>query len=360
MTGDGSFDTTLDANGFPNQGDYGNVFLKLSTANNTLQVADYWTMFNNLSESAHDADLGSGGPILLPDMMDNNGAVRHLVVGAGKDTHIYIVDRDNMGKFDPNSNSTIYQDLPSSLGGVEATGAPAYFNGVLYFGPVKSSLRAFNFTNARLNGVVASSSATIFPYPGTIPSVSANGVSDGIVWAHENGAVAVLHAYDATNLAHELYNSNQAANSRDQFGAGNKFAVPTIANGKVYVGSSSGSVAAFGLLNLSPTPTPTPTPTDTPTATPSPTPTPTPIQVTVQTNPAGFSFTVDGATYSAAQTFSWTPGSSHTIATTSPQNGGISVVQYAWASWSDSRPISHTITPTETRLIRRSSIRSIT
>jgi len=344
MTADGAFETTLDANGFPNQGDYGNAFVKLSTANNTLQVADYWTMFNNLAESNTDTDLGSGGPIVLPDMIDNNGAVRHLAVGAGKDAHIYVVDRDNMGKFDPNSNSTIYQDLPGLLGGREF-GAPAYFNGTLYFGPVKTNLRAFTFTNARVNSIPASITATSFPYPGTIPSVSANGASNGIVWALENGAVAVLHAYDATDLARELYNSNQAANSRDQFGAGNKFAVPTIANGKVYVGSSSGSVAAFGLLNPSPTPTPTPTPT----ATPTPTSTPTPIQVTVQTNPAGLNFTVDGTAYSAAQTFSWTPGSSHAIATTNPQSGGTGIdnVRYAWASWSDSKPISHSIAPSK-------------
>ena len=348
MMAEGTFETTLDANGFPNQADYGNAFMKLSTANNTLQVADYWTMFNNLSESNLDQDLGSGGPIVLPDMVDNNGTVRHLAVGAGKDMHIYVADRDNMGKFDPNSNSTIYQDLPTSLGGREF-GAPAYFNGMLYFGPVKTSLRALTFTNARLNGIVASSSATTFPYPGTIPSVSANGASNGIVWALENGAVAVLHAYDATDLTRELYNSNQAANSRDQFGTGNKFAVPTIANGKVYVGSSSGSVAAFGLLNPGPTPTPTPTPTATPSATPTPTPTPTPIQVTVQTNPAGLSFTVDGTSYSVAQTFSWTPGSSHTIATTSPQSDGTGGdnVRYAWVNWSDTKAISHTITPTK-------------
>jgi outer membrane protein assembly factor BamB len=236
MAGNGSFETSLDADGFPNRGDYGNCFVKLSTANNTLQVADYWTMFNTIAESSADLDLGAGGPILLPDMIDSNLDVRHLAVGAGKDLHIYIVDRDNMGKFNADSNSTIYQDLPSSLGGgrgTRATGAPAYFNGMLYFGAVNDNLRAFTFTNALLNGVAASTSATTFPYPGTIPSISANGLSNGIVWALEKGSIAVLHAYDATDLTRELYNSNQAANSRDVFGAGSKFSVPTVANGKV-------------------------------------------------------------------------------------------------------------------------------
>ena len=87
---------------------------------------------------------------------------------------------------------------------------------------------------------------TSFGYPGATPSVSANGASNGIVWAVENNSPAVLHAYSATNL-NELYNSNQAANGRDQFGAGNKFITPMIANGKVYVGTTNG-VAVFGLL----------------------------------------------------------------------------------------------------------------
>jgi hypothetical protein len=105
MMANGTFDTTLDANGFPNKGDYGNGFVKLSTVNNALQVADYWMMFNTVSESHSDTDLGSGGPILLPDMIDSNGGVRHLAVGACKNSRIYITDRDNMGKFNPVSTA---------------------------------------------------------------------------------------------------------------------------------------------------------------------------------------------------------------------------------------------------------------
>jgi len=105
---------------------------------------------------------------------------------------------------------------------------------------------AFPITNARLAVKPASQSSNTFPYPGTTPSISANGSSNGIVWAVENGSTAVLHAYDATNLATELYNSNQAANSRDQF-ADNKFITPMVANGRVYVGTPN-SVAVFGLL----------------------------------------------------------------------------------------------------------------
>jgi len=111
LTGNGTFETSLDANGFPNQADFGNCFVKLSTANSTLQVADYWTMYNTIDESGADEDLGSGGAVLRPSMTDSNGDTRHLVVGAGKDGHVYEVDRDNMGKFNSVSNANVYQDV---------------------------------------------------------------------------------------------------------------------------------------------------------------------------------------------------------------------------------------------------------
>src|SRR5215813_11649942 len=116
MLANGTFEATLDANGFPNQGDYGNCFVKLSPQN-FLHVADYWTMFNTLQETTLDYDLGSGGPLVLPDMTDGDGILRRLVVGSGKDAHIYIANRDGMGKYNPNGNVTLYQDLSSSLGG---------------------------------------------------------------------------------------------------------------------------------------------------------------------------------------------------------------------------------------------------
>lgn len=245
LAGNGSFDTTLGANGFPNQGDFGNSFLKISTATRSLAVADYFTPFNVIAENSTDEDLGSGGALVLPDLTDSSGRARHLAAGAGKDGHIYIVDRDNMGKFNPASNN-IYQDIGSGLpNGVFAM--PAYFHGVLYYGAVGDTLRAFPFSNALLAPAASSQSKNTFPYPGTTPSVSANGTSNGIVWAAENGSAAVLHAYDAADLPHELYNSNQASGGRDQFGTGNKFITPTIANGKVYVGTTNG-VGVFGLL----------------------------------------------------------------------------------------------------------------
>jgi immunoglobulin I-set domain protein/putative pyrroloquinoline-quinone-binding quinoprotein len=245
LSANGVFETTLDANGFPNKQDYGNSFLKISNAGAALSVLDYFAMSNEVAESSADQDLGSGGELLLPDMTDSSNTVRHLMVGAGKDGNIYVVDRDSMGKFNANGNQN-YQTLNGVLpGGIWST--PAYFNGTLYYGDVSGTLKAFAISSAKLGATPQSQSATQFTYPGTAPSVSANGTANGIVWAHENTATAVLHAYDATNLARELYNSNQAAANRDQFGTGNKYITPTVADGKVFVGTTN-AVAVFGLL----------------------------------------------------------------------------------------------------------------
>ncbi len=247
LTANGVFETSLDANGFPNLQDYGNSFLKLSTAGGSLSVADYFTMFNEVAESGADQDLGSGGELLLPDLTDSTKTVRHLAIGAGKDGNIYLVNRDSMGKFNSANNSQVWQQLSGALpGGIWST--PAYFNGTVYFGEVGDTLKAFAISNAQLAAAPQSQSATQFAYPGTAPCVSANGTANAIVWAHENSSPAVLHAYDAANLGRELYNSNQAAGTRDQFGVGNKFITPTVADGKVFVGTTA-SVAVFGLLH---------------------------------------------------------------------------------------------------------------
>jgi outer membrane protein assembly factor BamB len=247
LTANGAFETTMDANGFPSAHDYGNSFLKISTAGGSLSVADYFTMYNEVAESSADQDLGSGGEMLLPDLTDSTNTVRHLVIGAGKDGNIYVVDRDSMGKFKSSGNSQIWQQLSGALAsGIFST--PAYFNGTVYYGDVGATLKAFAISSAKLAAAPQSQSATQFAYPGTAPSVSANGTSSAIVWAHENTDPAVLHAYDATNLANELYNSNQAAGNRDHFGTGNKFITPAVADGKVFVGTTSG-VAVFGLLH---------------------------------------------------------------------------------------------------------------
>jgi hypothetical protein len=251
LDANGTFDTTFDASGFPSKGDYGNAMLKLSTSGK-LAVADYFETFNTNAESAEDTDLGSGGPLLLPDQTDASGHVFHLIVGSGKDSNIYLADRDNMGKFNfanmPVDDSNIYQELPGAMSGLVYS-TPAYFNGVLYYAADGDTLKAFSLTNAKLATAPSSHSAVTFPHPGPTPSISANGAQNGIVWALESslGSLGVLHAYDPANLAHEFYNSNQAANGRDNFWNGNKFITPMIVNGKVYLGTQNG-VAVFGLL----------------------------------------------------------------------------------------------------------------
>jgi len=242
LDANGDFGTTLNASGFPSNGNYGNAFLKISSSAG-LAVADYFEMQNQQQENDSDADLGSGGALVLPDLTDGSGKVRHLAVGAGKDGHIYVVNRDAMGKFNASSNN-IYQELSGVLGG-GIFSMPAYFNGTLYYGAVGDAIKAFKITNAMLATGPASQTSNTFRYPGATPSISASGTNNAIVWAAENTTPAVLHAYDAGTL-HELYNSNQAS-SRDQLGAGNKFITPTIVNGKVYVGTTD-SVGVFGLL----------------------------------------------------------------------------------------------------------------
>ncbi|MGA9545287.1 MAG: PQQ-binding-like beta-propeller repeat protein [Candidatus Sulfotelmatobacter sp.] len=245
LDANGVFDTTLNSSGFPSSGDYGNAFIRLSATSSSLTVADYFEMDNGVQESNGDTDLGSGGAILLPAMKDASGNSWKLAAGAGKDGNLYIVNRNNMGKFNSGSNK-IYQVISAALpGGIWSS--PAYSGNKLYFGPVGQPILAFQFKNAKLMAAPVSKTSNAFGYPGATPSISSNNGENAIVWAVENTSPAVLHAYNAANLQEELYNSNQAADSRDHFGGGNKFITPMIANGKVYVGTTNG-VGAFGLL----------------------------------------------------------------------------------------------------------------
>ena len=244
LDANGVFDSTLNSSGFPSEGDYGNAFIKLSTTGNQLAVADYFETHDGTQESNLDWDLGSGGAMVLPDLNDGEGNTVHLAVGAGKDGNLYVVNRDSMGKFDPDNDTSIYQELAGVLpGGVFAT--PAYFNNTVYYAPQTSTLRAFTITDAKLSTSPTAQSVNSLSYPGATPSISANGTNNAIVWAVEGGPTAALHAYDAATL-NELYNSNQAG-SRDQLNPYYRFVTPTITNGKVFVQTPTG-VAVFGLL----------------------------------------------------------------------------------------------------------------
>ena len=244
LDANGVFDTTLDGNGFPINGDYGNALVKVSSSA-PLSVADYFNMYNTVQESNSDTDLGSGGALVLPDVSVSANKKVHLVIAAGKDSNIYVANRDNMGKWNPNNNNNLYQQLTGALPN-GAWSMPAYFHNTVYFGGVSDHIKAYPIVNGKLASSPSSQTSQTFTYPGTTPSISANFSQDGILWAIENTSPAVLHAYNALNLAQELYNSNQQG-SRDQFGPGNKFITPMIADGKVYVGTQTG-VAVFGLL----------------------------------------------------------------------------------------------------------------
>lgn len=243
LDANGTFDTTLNPGGFPANGDFGNAFLKIA-ASGPLAVADYFASSNTVQESNADEDLGSGGAMVLPDLQDASGRVRRLAIGAGKDANLYVADRDAMGKFDPAADH-IYQEISGALAG-QVFSTPAYFNQTVYYGAVGDHIKAFRIQNALLPQSPSGQTPNSFGYPGATPSISANGSANAILWAVENANPAVLHAYDASNLSRELYNSNQSG-SRDSFGPGNKFITPTIANGKVFVGTGTG-VAVFGLL----------------------------------------------------------------------------------------------------------------
>ena len=206
---------------------------------------DYFATFDTIAQSAVDLDLGSGGPLVLPAVTDSALQTRRLVrVGTGKDKRIYVLDRDRMGKFDAGRNN-VYQEIDGVLAGGMFS-VPSYLDNTVYFGSVGDAIKAFPVSGGRLSSTPSSRTATTFVYPGATVSISANGLRDGVVWAVQNTTPAVLFAYDAKNLGRELYNSNQMA-ERDRFGAGNKFVTPTIANGRVYVGTPTG-VAVFGLL----------------------------------------------------------------------------------------------------------------
>lgn len=237
----------ISGNGFGDtpgtNGSFGNSFVRLS-ATSGLTVGDYFTPFNTLNEDGADADFGSAGPLLLPDLTDASGATRHLAVGAGKDGNLYVVNRDNLGQFSSAANN-VYQQFQLSSG--ENNSSPVFFNNTVYIGPTNSALEAFPVSSAKLATSPSSQSSHIFGGNGTVASISANGNAQGVVWALDWSA-GTLFAYDATNLTKELYDSSQAANNRDHFSAvGGHFITPMVANGKVYIGTKT-SVAVFGLL----------------------------------------------------------------------------------------------------------------
>jgi Abnormal spindle-like microcephaly-assoc'd, ASPM-SPD-2-Hydin len=239
-TGNGNFDV-------PGGGrNFGDTLMKMST-DSGLAVLDYFTPYNQTSLNTKDGDLGSGGVLLLPDQTIGPA---HLVIAAGKEGTIYLVNRDSMGGFNSTSNSQIVQTLFGELGPI--FGMPTYYRNQVYFWGNNDVLKTFSLYRGLLSENPVSRNTQISGYPGPMAAVSANGNTNGILWVIESdkwtkGLPAILHAYDAVNVSREIYNSTQAG-PRDQAGAAVRFAVPTVANGKVYVGTAT-ELDVYGLFS---------------------------------------------------------------------------------------------------------------
>jgi hypothetical protein len=242
-TGTGSFDNSVGG---------GISFAKLTPSGSTLNVTDYFSPFNQayLTIEMINLDLSSSGPMLLPDQ---SGSVPHLAIFCGKTGTIYLVNRDNMGKFHA-SGDNVTQALYATIGGISTPsgnwGTPAYFNGQIYMQGVKDVLKQFGLSNDLLSGGPLAVGADIVGYPGATPAISSNGIQNGIVWVVQSdgaatGRAATLRAYDAANITHELYNTGLNG-KKDVAGPAVKFAVPTVANGKVYVPTAS-ELDVYGL-----------------------------------------------------------------------------------------------------------------
>ncbi len=231
VSANGTFDANMGGS------DLGESILKLSTGQ-SLAVADYFTPYDADALSDKDLDLGSSGALLLPDGT-GSAAHPHLLVSGSKSGTVYLVDRDNLGHFQPDGDSQIVQSLHGAVGPL--FGIPAYFNNTVYFSAAHDQVKAFSIRAGLLSTLPVSASSSTFAMLGTVPSISANGDANGILWTID--PAGQLHAYDAADLSHQLYQGS--------IGSSVKFSTPTIANGKVYVGTPD-SLVVFGLQDPTP------------------------------------------------------------------------------------------------------------
>jgi hypothetical protein len=260
-TGNGSYAASPP---YSNAMSYGMTILDLDLTGGVMTAEDEFTPYDEAALDAQDGDLGSGGPVLLPAQTLASGNILNPLIEAGKSGMIYILDRNNLGGFHATGDKLV-QEVQTPLAGVKnwgngVWGAEAYWNSRIYYGGLNSdgaygSLTAFSFVNGVLSTTPISQTTAQFSYPGSTPVISANGAANGIVWVVTHGAdiigPAELLAYNATNLANVLYSSN-ANFARDNPGPYVKFTVPTIANGKVYVGAQD-QLSVYGLLGSTPT-----------------------------------------------------------------------------------------------------------
>ncbi|HXY03562.1 MAG TPA: hypothetical protein VEI49_08275, partial [Terriglobales bacterium] len=216
--------------------DYSGALIKLGTASG-LTVADYFKPSTNTTDNSY--EMSSGGPVILPTQTGN---FPDVAIVAGKDKNIYLVNRDSMGETAPASGGS--QLLQTIIGAFKAGvfSTPSFWQNTVYFWAETDILRSFQLQNGQLSATATY--PLLMAFPGASTSVSSNGSQNGLLWALD--ANAVLHAFDATNVSHEFYNSSEAG-ARDNAGTPVKFAVPTVANGKVYLGSAN-QVSGYGLL----------------------------------------------------------------------------------------------------------------
>src|SRR2546425_5887183 len=250
ITGNGTFDTAAPRT------NYGDSFIKLNPASG-LSVADFFTPANQSNLNANDFDVGSGGAIVLPDSA-GSAAHPHLLIGGDKQGVLYVIDRDNMTGFNPGGDQ-ILQTVPVTarpaciICGIFST--PAFWEGKLYVVAIGDVLKQYTLANGVLSALPALQAGDVFGFPGATPAISSNGATNGIVWALDtsnngtpNGSgissPAILFAYDATNLS-KLYSS--PASGAGAAGDALKFTVPTVANGKVHVGTQT-ELSVFGLF----------------------------------------------------------------------------------------------------------------
>lgn len=238
-TGNGTFDAASGGR------DYGDSMLRMSIGSEGLAIRDYFTPANQEQLNNSDSDLGSGGPLLLPDQP---GPHPHLLLIGGKGGTIYLLDRDRLGKYQKVTNADPVQTIPAAS---DILSAMAYWNKHVYFLGSQDVLRDFALDQGRLT-LKASARGPKFTDPGATPTISANGTKDGIVWVigsktwNGSDRPAVLHAYDASNVERELYNTEENS-GRDRPGAALRFTIPTVVNGRVYIGAK-GEVDVYGLL----------------------------------------------------------------------------------------------------------------
>jgi hypothetical protein len=244
LTGNGDFN--------PTNHNFGDSLLRLT---GSLTVSQYFTPSDQAHDQSTDQDFGSGGAAVLADLPAGS-PVTHLVLGGGKDGNLYVLNRDTLGG---SGDSNAQQIVPLNHG-IFATGA--FWNNTFYIAAAAEPLNAFTLdpSTAKLSPSSPAASTQVFNWPGGTPSVSAAGAQSGIVWILDTSKYctkqspgcgpAVLHAYDATNVKTDLWNSGQVPS--DAAGYAVKFTVPTIANGKVYVGTRGNNIGGvFGSTSVS-------------------------------------------------------------------------------------------------------------